>query len=253
MISAVVLAKNEEKEIKNCLKKLEWCDEAVVIDDYSKDRTVEIAKEMGAQVFSRRLEGDFAAQRNFGLRKAGGNWILFVDPDERVTPRLAEEIKTTIRKTSFAGFYLKRQDFLWGKRLMYGETPRVRLLRLGRKEAGKWQRRVHETWEIKGKVEELKEPLLHYPHSSLSEFLKEINFYSDLNALQFLREGKRAGLISIIGYPLGKFFQNYIFRLGFLDKTPGIILALMMSFHSFLTRAKLYLLWKKGGWWELKK
>lgn len=251
MISAVVLTKNEEKNIQKCLKTLRWCDEVVVIDDDSEDKTCQIAREMEAKVFTHPLSGDFAAQRNFGLKKAKNKWILYVDADERVTPKLAVEIRQVIKDGKGVGFYLRRKDFLWGRQLNHGETANVRLLRLGQKGAGEWQRRVHETWEVKGKVGELKEPLLHYPHPTISKFLEQINFYTSLNASELLREGKRVGLIQILAFPLGKFLQNYIFRLGFLDGTPGIIVALMMSFHSFLTRAKLYMLWKKGGWWEL--
>lgn len=253
MISAVVLVKDGEKNIKACLKTLGWCDETVVIDDFSKDKTNQIAQKMGARVFKRHLNNNFAAQRNFGLQKAKGDWVLFVDVDERITDRLAKEISQSVKKIEVNGFYLKRDDFFGGKRLCYGETAWIRLLRLGRKGTGKWQRLVHETWEIKGKRGELKEPLLHYPHKTITEFLKEINFYSSLNAQEFLKQGKRIGLIQVLAYPLAKFIQNYVIRLGFLDKTPGAVVALMMSFHSFLTRAKLYLLWKKGGWWETGK
>lgn len=250
-LSVVIIPRNEEKNIRECLKTLKWCNEIVVIDDYSEDRTAEIAKKSGAKVFKRHLDGDFAAQRNFSLKKAKNKWILFVDADERVTPKLAAEIKGAVKDEKFVGFNLRRQDFIWGRQLKYGETANVRLLRLGQKGAGEWQRRVHEIWEIKGRVGELKEPLLHYPHPTINKFLEEMNFYTGLNASEFLKEGRRVGLIQILVYPIGKFFQNYIFRLGFLDGTPGIITALMMSFHSFLTRAKLYLLWKRGDWWEL--
>jgi len=253
MISAVVLVRDEEKNIKACLKTLSWCDETVVIDDFSKDRTNQIAQKMGARIFKHRLDNNFAAQRNFGLQKAKGDWVLFVDADERVADKLAKEIRQAVKEGEAHGFYLKRDDFFGGKRLCYGETARIRLLRLGRKGTGRWQRFVHETWEIQGRIGELKEPLLHYPHQAVTEFLKEINFYSSLNAQEFLKQGKRADLIQILAYPLAKFIQNYVIRLGFLDKTPGVVVALMMSLHSFLTRAKLYLLWKKGGWWETGK
>lgn len=253
MISAVVLTKDEEKNLDDCLQGLLWCDEIVIIDDYSQDKAVQVAAKFGAKVFQRHLQDDFASQRNFALRQTQGEWVFFVDADERVTPPLVDEIKKAVKEKEFNGFFLKRQDFLWGRPLKHGETASICLLRLGRKGAGKWQRRVHETWQIKGKVGELKEPLNHYPHPTISAFLKEINFYSSLNAQEFLKEGQRVNLWQLIAYPLGKFGQNYLFHLGFLDGPPGIIVALMMSFHSFLTRAKLYLLWKNGDWWESRK
>jgi len=245
MISAVVLTKNEEKNLQECLESVKWVDEIIVIDDNSTDKTVEIAKSLKAKVFSHPLNNNFAEQRNFGLERAKGEWVLFVDADERVSPELAAEIKKEIKNTKVDGFYLKRQDFFGGRALKYGETANVRLLRLGRKGKGEWRREVHEVWEIKGETEELKNPILHYPHQTLSDFIDHINFHSTLHAQALKKEGVRPSLWRIIFYPKAKFIQNYIFRLGFLDGTPGIIVALMMSFHSFLARGKLYFLWKK--------
>lgn len=245
MTSAVVLTKNEEKNIKKCLETLQWCDEIVVIDDYSEDRTTKIATKLGAEVYQHHLNDNFASQRNLALKKAKNKWILFVDADERVTPKLAAETRRAIKEGKFVGFYLRRQDFIWEKQLNHGETANVRLLRLGQKGTGEWQRRVHETWEIKGKVGELKNPLLHYPHPTMTEFLTQINFHSTLHAKALYEAGVKSSFFRIIVNPLGKFFQNYLGRLGFLDGMPGIIVALMMSFHSFLARAKLYMLYKK--------
>jgi glycosyltransferase involved in cell wall biosynthesis len=244
-ISAVVLARNEEKNIEDCLKSLNWCDEVLVIDDHSSDSTVSIAKQLKARVLKRPLNGDFATQHNFGLSKAKGEWVLFVDADERVTSVLKKEILQSIKVDEFKGFYLKRTDFFGGRQLKHGETAQVKLLRLGKRKAGRWHRKVHETWQIKGKIGVLDNPLLHYPHSTIADFLKGVNYYSTLHAQQFHSEKVKSGLFRIIFNPLGKFIHNYLLRLGFLDGTPGLIVAMMMSFHSFLARAKLYLLWKK--------
>jgi len=246
MLTGIVLTKNEEKNVRACFESLPFCDEVIVIDDFSQDQTVKIAKKLGAKVFKRKLAGNFAAQRNFSLTKAKRGWVLFVDADERVTPELRDQIKDAIKSKGIAGFYLRRQDVLFGKKLEFGETARVRLIRLARTGAGQWKRRVHETWQIKGRVEELTAPLLHYPHQAMTEFLKAVNFYSTLHAWSLFEERKRTGTFQIIFYPLGKFLQNYVFRLGFLDGMPGLIVALMMSLHSFLSRSKLYMLWKKG-------
>ncbi len=99
-LSAVVLTKNEEKNIKECISLLKFCNEVVVIDDYSEDSTVEFARKLGAKVYQRILENDFAAQRNFGLTRAKGEWVLFVDVDERISSTLAKEISKTIKKSS---------------------------------------------------------------------------------------------------------------------------------------------------------
>ena len=204
MISAVVLTKNEEKNIKRCLKTLKWCDEVIVVDDFSEDSTLEIARKFRVKIYQRKLNNNFSAQRNFGLRKATQKWVLFVDADEQVPPTLRTEVKREIKKGRCEGFYLKRKDFVFGKWLTHGETGRVKLLRLAKKKAGRWTRKVDEVWEIKGKTATLKNPLEHFPHPTVSEFLKSINFYSSLNARQLYEEKKRTCLWDW-GKPLAKF------------------------------------------------
>jgi len=245
MISAVILTKDEEKNLQECLESVKWADEIIVIDDNSTDQTIEIAKSLKAKVFSHPLNNNFAEQRNFALRQAQGQWVLFVDADERISPDLKKEIMEAIKESDVNGFYLKRQDFFGGRALKYGETANVRLLRLGRKGKGEWQREVHEVWGIDGQVKELKNPILHYPHQTLSDFIDHVNFHSTLHAEALRKEGVKPSLWRIYFNPKAKFIKNYIFRLGFLDGTQGIIVALMMSFHSFLARAKLYFLYQK--------
>ncbi|MBI3070130.1 MAG: glycosyltransferase family 2 protein [Candidatus Levybacteria bacterium] len=248
MISAVVLTKNEEKNIVDCLESLAWCDEIIVVDDNSEDRTSEIAQKMGASVFVHSLDKDFSKQRNFALSKAKGEWVLFVDADERAASGLKEEIihLTTVhdRGKELNGFFIRRRDFMWGKELKHGETGSIKLLRLARKDAGEWEGTVHEKWKIKGRVGELKNPLVHYPHQTIAEFLQEINFYTSLSAKQLYKNGIKVRWFDIILYPKAKFIYNYFIKLGFRDGLPGFIFAILMSFHSFLVRGKLWLLWK---------
>jgi glycosyltransferase involved in cell wall biosynthesis len=158
MISVIILTKNEEGNIEACLKTLKWCDEIILIDDHSIDKILELAKKLGAKIFERDLNDDFASQRNFGLSQAKNKWVLFVDADERVTPQLRAEITSAIsnsreagsssagQPSAISGYYLKRTDFLFGRELKHGETARIKLLRLAQKSAGHWQRIVDETW-----------------------------------------------------------------------------------------------------------
>ncbi len=243
-ISVIVLAKNEEKNIKECLESLKFCEEMIVIDDNSDDKTREIAKEMGAKVFIRALEGNFAAQRNFGLEQVRGEWVLFVDADEIISPTLRDEIKSEVRSTKFEinGYLFKREDMLWGRKLRYGEVGNIQLLRLARKGSGIWKRRVHEYWDVRGKVGELKNPLLHFPHQTLNEFVKDIEFYSTLHAQQKKDDNERSSIVKIVLWPLAKFTKDWILKGGFLDGVPGLIHALLMSLHSFLAWSKLWLL-----------
>jgi len=251
MISAIVLTKNSASTLGRALKSLAWCDEIIVVDDDSADETAAIAKAHEAVLFNHLLNEDFAQQRNFGLSKAKSEWLLFVDSDEVVSSQLAEEIRRVVRISNDQypmtnGYYVKRKDFVFGKWLEHGETANVKLLRLAKRDAGKWERSVHEVWDIHGHVGELVNPLLHYPHPTVREFIDDINWYSRINAKLLQKEGKKSSLFEIVFYPIAKFKQNYILRLGFLDGTPGILMAILMSFHSFFTRAKLYLLWKKS-------
>lgn len=242
MISCVILTHNNEDRIEQLLASLSWCDERIVVDDDSTDTTRDIAKRAGAAVVQHSLENDFATQRNIGLAKAKGDWILYVDSDESVSPLLSAEIQdiTNDASQSVQGYYMKRTDSMWGRELKHGETKDVRLLRLARRGAGKWKREVHEVWDVKGDTTTCVHPLLHSPHPDVKTFLAGINRYTTINAAVFYREGNRANGATIILYPVGKFFQNYFWKLGCLDGTAGFVFAMMMSFHSFLTRAKLW-------------
>ncbi len=246
MISAVVLTKNEEKNIRECLDGLKWCDEILVIDDNSEDKTEEIARLEGARVIKSRVNSNFAGQRNFALDRASFDWIFFVDADERVSQELAEEIREKVKNTTAAGFFVKRRDFFMGKRLKYGETGRIKLLRLARRGSGQWRRTVDEQWVIEGERRTLKNPLAHYSHPTLTDFLTTINERSGLNAECFYKEGRETGPGEWLK-PAAKFFQNYFLKFGFLDGTAGFVFAVLMSLHSFMVRGKLYLLWKRRG------
>lgn len=256
MISAVVLTKNEEDNIVDCLESVSWCDEIVVVDDNSIDRTIELARKLGATVYTRELQDNFSDQRNFGLEKARGDWVFFVDADERVPTSLREEIKYKIASIRQAqdknskykginGYYIQRRDFLWGKRLDHGETGDIMFLRLAKKDSGVWEGNVHEEWIVEGKVDELESELVHYPHQSVKEFLEEINRYTSIRAKELHIQGILVYWPSILLYPLGKFVVNDFIKRGFLDGIEGLIVALMMSFHSFLVRSKLWMLWQK--------
>lgn len=245
MISAVILTKNVEQNIKKCLESVKWCDEIIVIDDKSLDKTVEIARKYGALVYVNSLSGNFSAQRNFGLSKAKNEWVLFVDSDEIVSDALAYEISNAVILQNqsfkgFNGFYLRRSDSMWGRQLKYGEAN-IKLLRLGRKEKGVWKGMTHEKWLIEDPVGNLVNPILHFPHKNLEEFLKEINFYTEIRANELWQKNTKVFFLSILLYPVGKFLVNYFIKRGFMDGIHGLIFAIIMSFHSFLVRGKLWL------------
>lgn len=246
-LSVVVLTKNEEDNIAKCLKSVVFADEIVIIDDYSTDKTIKVAEKFGAKIFLRHLNGDFSAQRNYGLEKAGCKWIFFLDADERAPQKLKVEVLNATQDLNVKGCRLVRRDFIFGKALKHGEYSKygafgnANILRLGRKGAGKWKRAVHEYWEISGRIKALESPILHYPHPSLAEFIKSINSFSTLHAKALRLEGKHPTLAKIVIWPCGKFVYNMIFRLGFLDGMQGFVVAILMSFNSFLAWSKAWI------------
>ncbi len=244
MLTGVVLAKNESKNIGPCLESLKFCDSVLVVDDLSSDTTPKIAQGAGAKVIKHALGDDFGEQRNWGISQVDSGWILFVDADEIVTPELQQEILTGITKIEYKGFYIKRLDYMWGKPLRFGDAGGTKIIRLGRKGAGEWTGKVHETWQIEGRVGVLKFPIVHKPHATLVEFLRHINYYSTIKAQYFFKQKRFSNLFQIVLGPIWRFVKAYILKLGFLDGTIGFIHAMAVAFYTFLVAGKVYLLGK---------
>jgi glycosyltransferase involved in cell wall biosynthesis len=246
-LSALVLTKNEKENINKCLKSLKFCNETVIIDDFSSDGTVEICIKHGVRVYERRLNGDFASQKNFGLSKCSGEWILSIDPDEVVPDELKNEIIKVVsdKSSSVNGYYLKRIDSLWGKKIKHSEFGEAKLLRLAKRGSGDWKRRVHEYWDVKGKTKELKNELLHNPHKNLSKFIENVNLFSKLHAKANYEDGKSSSLFKIIVWPAGKLIDNLFVKKGILDGERAFVASTMMSLHSFLSWSSLWLIQKR--------
>ena len=237
-VSACVIARNEADEVADCLARLTWADEIVVVDDESTDATVKVAERFTRHVLVRPKRDDFAAQRNFALDAAVGDWVLFVDADERVSEALREEILTAVRAPDVAGYFLRRQDVNFGYAFRYGESMRAPILRLARRGAGRFHGRVHETWRVSGPTRVLHAPLLHYSHADISAFLRKVDYQSSLAATRLAEEGRGGHAWELVVHPLGNFVRNYVVHQGFRDGVPGLIYALLMALHPFLARAK---------------
>ncbi len=248
-LSAIILTHNNRTTIRQCLKGLAFCDEIIIVDDFSQDETLDIVKKFKItfsktlKLYQRLLESDFASQRNFGLAKATSTWILFLDADETVTKELRLEILKSLQDKNIKGFYIKRQDKFLGKILKYGETSNVYLLRLAQKNSGVWLSPVHEIWDIKPQTKYLKASLIHHRDLSVNQFLNRINWYSELAAQSLYQKKIKESSLRLFLNPIGKFFYNYLIRQGFRDGFPGLIMAYLMSWHSFLVRIRLRLLW----------
>lgn len=242
-ITFVVLTKNEEKNIERCLRSIKsLADEILVFDEFSTDETVEIAKKFGARVIQNKNSDDFAAARNFAMEKTKNEWVLYVDSDEVLQSRI-QTLSSFSLSSGAECCRIRRIDVMWYRELKHGENGLWNEVRLVKKNAGKWEGRVHEVLKSQGDTGQLNDIYLkHYPHQSLAEFLTEINLYSEIRAKELCDAGEKSGVWQIAFYPLGKFILNYLLRLGFLDGTQGFVVAAMMSFYSFLVRSKLYLL-----------
>lgn len=220
MISAVVLARTRKEILPETLSSLSFCDETLILTNPDL--------------------ADFAAQRNRGFVKAKGDWVLFVDSDEIVTPELATEIRTKIKDPNLNGLCLRRIDQFFGRLLWHGETGNFCELRLGRKGFGFWKREIHEKWLISGPTDKTENYLIHNSHPTISQFIKQLNYYTEIDAKELPKEGKQFNLARVVINPLGKFIQNYFLRLGFLDGLAGFVMAFMMSLNSLIVRVKMY-------------
>lgn len=248
-LSVIILTKNEESNIIDCLDSVSFAEEVIVIDDESSDRTLElirIYKEARIKILKRKLD-DFSSQRNYGISKSTGEWILFIDADERVSKELQNEIQRILKNKSnmAVGYFIKREDVMWSKRLKYGETGTMYILRLAKRNAGLWEGKVHEIWNINGLTRRLTGILSHYPHKQINIFLREINSYTSFRADELFSNRIKVSWMNIATYPVAKFASNYILKMGFLDGIEGFIFAVLMSLHSFLVRGKLWWLWRK--------
>ena len=176
---------------------------------------------------------DFAKERNRALRQAQGKgeWVLFLDSDEILTPELENEIKN-LNPGRYGAYYIKRKNYFLGR---YVGTDKI--IRLVKKGSGKWTRQVHETYHPRGgtEVDMLKNYLIHNTAQNLHTYIDKINNYSTLHALANKKEGKKASVFKIVFYPIFKFIQTYA-------KSRHVVFSIIQSFHSFLSWAKLYFL-----------
>ncbi len=175
---------------------------------------------------------DFAKERNSLLKKSESEWVFFKDKDEVISKKLNNEIKKAIKSKDFDGYFVVRENYLFGK-----PAGKDRILRLGKRKSGKWVRAVHETWVISGNVGVLKNTLSHQINDNIYQIVDKLNKYTDIHAAENEKEGKRSSLIKILLYPAAKFVQSMILGRGFA-------MSVIQSFHSFLSWLKLWSLQK---------
>jgi glycosyltransferase involved in cell wall biosynthesis len=239
-LSAVIIARNEERDLPACLASLQGlADEVVVVDSHSTDRTREIAAAAGAKVFERDWPG-YGPQKQFALEQAAGEWVLNVDADERVTPALAEEIRKLLAGTPPAdGYRLPFRLFFLGRRLRFGRGAREFHVRLFRRDKASYPARaIHEGVEVRGAIGRLRGAVEHHSYADLSEYLRKCDEYTALRAAQRRAAGARFSAWSHLRLPW-EFFLRYVVKGGFLDGSAGFTYAALSAMHVWLRQARL--------------
>ncbi len=238
-ISAIIIAKNEENTIADCIDSVLFCDEIIVIDNNSTDRTIEVAKRMGGKVFTAQGD-DFSQLRNFGKEKATGDWIFYIDADERVTEELRSSIKKLLDKEYvYSAYRIKRKNFYFGSI----EWPYIeRMERLFRKESLRgWRGKLHETPIVEGKIGNLSGYLLHYTHRDLTSMLEKTIAWSDFEAfLRFQSRHPKMTWWRFFRVMLTSFLDSYIRKKGYKAGTAGMVESIYQSYSMFVTYAKLW-------------
>ena len=233
-ITATLITLNEEENLPRALSSLGCCDDIVVVDSGSNDRTVEIARQYGARVIERRFSG-YADQKNFAAEVAQHDWILSLDADEALSDELEAEVRELKRSGPRANAYqAPRLAQYMGKWIRYSgwyPDPKVRLY--NRKKARWVGEYVHEAVEVTGCVGTLQGDLLHFTCRSFSEHLATIDRYTTLAANEMTAQGRRVRVGNLVVSPLWTFFRTYIIKRGFLDGMEGWIIAQMAAFYVF--------------------
>lgn len=240
ILSAVVICKNEEKNISQCLSSLSFCDEIILVDSGSTDATCQIAEKLGAKIFHREWTG-YSDQKNFGNDQARGKWILSLDADEEVSESLKNEIIIAIQNSPFHAYKIPRKTFHTGQWIQFGGWYPNHLIRLFQKSSGFWEGdEVHEVFCPQGPVGILESPLIHHSFNCFQEQAEKNNKYSTLGAQRLQRKGVRFSLLLLVTKPPLKFLETFILKRGFLDGMRGFIIAVMAGHSVFLKWAKLW-------------
>ena len=246
-LSACIITFNEADRIEDCLRSVAFCEEILVVDSHSTDRTRELAAALGARVIERDWPG-FRSQKQFAVEAARYDWVLCLDADERVSAQLRSEI-VALRRAGFAsaaGWSIPRITDYFGRFLRHGNAYPDRLVRLFDRRCGGWTgNEIHENTHVTGRVGRLHGHLEHYSYRSLSDHLARMQRYADLMAEVLYQQGRRCGLARVLLNPQWRFVRGYLLRLGFLDGWRGLVFALIES--NYVRRKYLGLYMRSRG------
>lgn len=247
LLSVAIITFNEEKNIERCLLSVEKvADEILIIDSFSTDKTKEISLKYNVRFIENPFEGHIE-QKNFAIQQAKHPHILSLDADECLSESAIQDILTVKKSWQHDSYSFKRLNNFCGHWVKHGGWYPDRKIRLFKLNAGSWQgENPHDNYTIKQgmSIGHLNSDILHYTFSSISQHVKQINYFTDISSLQSFKKGKRSSIIRIITSPVIKFLRDYVIKLGFLDGISGFIIAYNSAHAKFQKYSKLYFLQK---------
>lgn len=240
-ISVILITKNEEANIQECLESVRWADEIIVVDAESSDRTVERARQYTEKIFIQPWLG-FAAAKQFAVEQARNDWIFWIDADERVLPALADEIQLLeLSAQPHAAYSVARRAYFLGKWIRHSGWYPGRVTRLFQKTKARFNAAsVHEGLAVSGTIGQLQNDLLHYTDPDIYHYFTKYNRYTSLAAEEAFSKGKKSRFIDLLFRPFWQFIRMYLVKAGFLDGKEGLLLALFSSSYVFTKYAKLW-------------
>lgn len=238
-LSVILITKNEAANIRECLQSVAWADEIIVVDSGSTDATLDIAKEMGAQVYAHDWPG-FGPQKNRALGYASKDWVFSIDADERVPPALRSELEQAMQAAKADGYFCPRLSQFCGTFIHHSGWHPDYVLRLFKRGSGRFSDSlVHESIVLQGISAKLKNSLLHYSYLTMDDVERKVLHYSDAAAQQMFQAGKQTNWIRAVLSAGWAFVRTYVLRLGVLDGRAGFQIALMNMRTTYLKYQKL--------------
>lgn len=242
MLSVIIIAKNEEKLIKVCLESVKWADEVILADNESTDKTVEIAKKYTDKIITFKGQ-DFAVLRNRAMEEANGDWVLYVDADERVLSDLKEEIQEICQNSTKSAYAISRINVIFGQKVSFGPYKKDRMVRLFKKDKFKgWVGKIHESGTHEGDLGYTKNSMLHLTHRDVdSILLKKTYLWTKIDAkLRFDAKHPKMSGWRFIRILITETLFYGVKRKGFWGGTVGIIDTFLSVFSSFLSYVRLW-------------
>ncbi|MDD5476716.1 MAG: glycosyltransferase family 2 protein [Candidatus Omnitrophica bacterium] len=246
-LSVVVLTKNEESCIAACLESVKWADEIIVVDDESADKTIEIVKKYNCKVFFRKMDIE-GKHRNWAYAQAANTWVLSLDADETVTPELKVEIEQAIQSSDFAAYDIPLRNFIGNYCVKYGGWYPASKVRLFQKDKFKYEEsEVHPRVFIDGPCGHLRSDIIHRGYPDLEHFLNSVNRQSTLEAVKWIKTGRKMTLLWATWRAVDRFFRRYIRKKSYKDGMYGFIIAYFDSLYQILSYVKFREMQKKAG------